>query len=305
VLAITINRAEVGDVIELARNARPVWLLLALGFQTLTYVSVALVWYFLLWSADQRYPLRRLVPLGVAKLFADQSMPSAGLSGTAFFVAALSRRGVPADVCLFTLVLSVVAYYGAYLLMALLSLGLLWFHHAIHVWIVGLIGAFMLVAPAVPALLLWLSGRAEAKLPDWLERLPGSARWAPYVATQGTEFASLRKLRVVSMATLPHLAVFLLDAATLWATLRAVGEPISFAVAIPAFILGCIVSTLGPIPLGLGSFEATCVATLVLLGVSTEGALAGTLLLRGCTLWLPMLPGLWLARRELAGSTVT
>jgi hypothetical protein len=28
-------------------------------------------------------------------------------------------------------------------------------------------------------------------------------------------------------------------------------------------------------------------------------AVAATLLLRGFTLWLPMLPGLWLARREM------
>jgi len=30
-----------------------------------------------------------------------------------------------------------------------------------------------------------------------------------------------------------------------------------------------------------------------------EAALTATLLLRGLTFWLPMLPGLWIARREL------
>jgi glycosyltransferase 2 family protein len=35
------------------------------------------------------------------------------------------------------------------------------------------------------------------------------------------------------------------------------------------------------------------------LGVSVEAALAATLLLRALTFWLPMLPGIWLARREL------
>jgi hypothetical protein len=39
---------------------------------------------------------------------------------------------------------------------------------------------------------------------------------------------------------------------------------------------------------------------LSLLGVAIEGALAATLLLRGLTFWLPMLPGLWLAKREIA-----
>jgi hypothetical protein len=35
------------------------------------------------------------------------------------------------------------------------------------------------------------------------------------------------------------------------------------------------------------------------LGVSVEAALAGTLLLRALTFWLPMLLGIWLARREI------
>jgi len=59
-------------------------------------------------------------------------------------------------------------------------------------------------------------------------------------------------------------------------------------------------ATLGPIPLGLGTFEAACVGMLSLPGVAIETALAATLLQRGLTFWLPMLPGLWLARREIA-----
>ncbi|WP_256700975.1 hypothetical protein [Caballeronia sordidicola] len=41
---------------------------------------------------------------------------------------------------------------------------------------------------------------------------------------------------------------------------------------------------------------------LSLLGVSVEAALAGTLLLRRLTFWLAMLPGIWLAGREIRRS---
>jgi len=34
-----------------------------------------------------------------------------------------------------------------------------------------------------------------------------------------------------------------------------------------------------------------------------EGQSAATLMLRGLTFWLPMLPGVWLARREVGGRT--
>jgi uncharacterized membrane protein YbhN (UPF0104 family) len=37
------------------------------------------------------------------------------------------------------------------------------------------------------------------------------------------------------------------------------------------------------------------------LGMAIETALAATILLRGLTFWLPMVPGLWLARLELRG----
>jgi hypothetical protein len=54
--------------------------------------------------------------------------------------------------------------------------------------------------------------------------------------------------------------------------------------------------------LGLGSFEAALVSLLTLTGTGLEAAFAATILLRGLTFWLPMLPGLWLARREIRGA---
>jgi uncharacterized membrane protein YbhN (UPF0104 family) len=93
--------------------------------------------------------------------------------------------------------------------------------------------------------------------------------------------------------------IFLLDGATLWAALQAIGQSPPLMVAIAAFMVGSITASLGPFPLGLGGFEAACTSMLTLLGVPLEAAFTATFLLRGCTLWLPMLPELWLARREL------
>jgi hypothetical protein len=60
-----------------------------------------------------------------------------------------------------------------------------------------------------------------------------------------------------------------------------------------------MIAMLSLIPLGLGSFETTCTGLLVMQGIPVETALTATLLLRGFTLWLPMIPGLILTRREL------
>ena len=65
------------------------------------------------------------------------------------------------------------------------------------------------------------------------------------------------------------------------------------------FAIASMVAAIGRIPVGLGTFEAASVGMPSLLGVSVEAALAGALLLRGLTFWLPMLPGIWLTRREI------
>jgi uncharacterized membrane protein YbhN (UPF0104 family) len=101
------------------------------------------------------------------------------------------------------------------------------------------------------------------------------------------------------VSTTLQAAIFALDAGTLWAALHAVGLDSSFWIALPSLVLASIVTTLGPVPLGLGTFEATAVGTLAALGTPLQAALAATLLLRGFTVWLPMLPGLYLARRRL------
>ena len=91
----------------------------------------------------------------------------------------------------------------------------------------------------------------------------------------------------------------MLDALTLWLMFRALGNNPEIWIIFVSFVMASITATLGPIPLGLGTFEAGCVGMLSFLGVTLETALAATILLRGLTFWLPMIPGLWLARHEL------
>jgi len=74
---------------------------------------------------------------------------------------------------------------------------------------------------------------------------------------------------------------------------------VPFGVAFGAFIMASIVVTLGPIPMGLGSFEAVSIGMLRAMGVPFEAAFSATLLFRGYALWVPLLPGMFAARRHL------
>jgi uncharacterized protein (TIRG00374 family) len=85
--------------------------------------------------------------------------------------------------------------------------------------------------------------------------------------------------------------------------LFALGLHVPFSVAFSAFIMASIVVTLGPIPMGLGSFEAVSVAMMRLFGVPFEAAVSATLLFRGFTLWLPLIPGGILLRTEMKKSS--
>ena len=132
----------------------------------------------------------------------------------------------------------------------------------------------------------------------------------PMTKTKGHKFRSwffgiLLLAGVIAAAThlgeIEHFAKLAREAKPKWllVMLLAMGQDVSFLVAFPSFVVSSIIATLSPIPLGLGVFEASSTGMLSALGIPVEAALTSTLLLRGFTLWLPMLPGLWLAKRQL------
>lgn len=300
VLVVT-NLGEIEHFAQLARSARPAWLLAAALAQVLTYVCAAAVWQQTLRAAGIHYGLGRLVPLGFAKLFSDQALPSGGVSGITFLVSALNRRGVPTSVCTTTVVVNLISYYIAFALAALATVALLWLHHAIKAWIVLVVVVFSVVAVAVPAGALWVQNLGHKKPPALLLRVPGLR---DMLQTSGEATINvLRQPSLLLVTSLWQAAIFGLDSLTLWIMLQAIGQNVSWLAVFPTFIVAAMVATIGLVPLGLGTFEATCVGLLSSLGVAVEAALAGTLLLRGFTLWLPMLPGLWFMRRELRGGS--
>lgn len=299
-VAVVLHLGELQHFAEIARSARPGWLVIAVGAQAGTYACAAAVWWSALRVCGTSTSFLGLVPLSVAKLFTDQAVPTGGLSGSMLVIGGLRRRGVPAPLALEVLLVTLVSYYAAYLATVVGSLAILWVHHHASpaLWVTTAV--FGVVAVGLPAAALWLRRRSKG-LPDWLARRSSSlARLVAELSGAPTEL--LRHRGLMAKATALQLGVFLLDVVTLWVVFQAFGQPTAFWIAFAAFVTGSIAATLGPVPLGLGTFEAATVAMLTLLGVPVEAALAATLLLRGLTFWLPMLPGLWLARREIHGT---
>jgi uncharacterized membrane protein YbhN (UPF0104 family) len=285
---------EVEAFARLVRQAQPGWLLVAIALQLSTYASVAKSWSQVLDRAGTPRNLSRLMRIAVAKLFADQALPSAGMGGNVILVDQLRAIGVARGTAAAALLISMIGYYAVYALFALLMLVLLWFHDRATPLMAGLVTLFLCVAVAIPSLALWLRRRASKPLPPFLRRLAFLRSIADSIAQ--TPGHLLRDRGLLIRVAAWNGMIFLADAATLFACLHALGTSASPATCFIALIMASIVMTLGPVPLGLGSFEATSTATLRLLGVSLEAAFAGTMLLRLLTLWAPLLPGMILLR---------
>ncbi len=295
-IVLIMHFGAIETFVETLRRARPIWLAAAVSFQLATYVCAAAVWFRVLGRAGTNLPFPSLLRLALVELFANQAVPTGGLSGSVMVMQGLTRRGVAPPIAITALLIAALSYYAAYFLIGLLAFVLLWHSRDLNAGWKALFGAFAVVVATLGAALLILS-RSRADL------IPAAVlRWRPFAQLARmlghVRVDILRNPELIFETITLQSAIFLLDAATLWSTGRAVGLKVDVGSTFMSFVLASVVATLSPIPLGLGTFEGTCTGLLHFMGGGLEASLAATLMLRGFTLWLPMLPGLWMIRRE-------
>jgi uncharacterized protein (TIRG00374 family) len=297
VIVAVLHWGDVKQFAALVAHARPLWLLAAAGAQLLTYVALALQWTMVLRAGNCRAPFGKLLGLTVSKHFADQMVPTAGMSGNVVVVDRLQSIGASRPIALATLITAIIAYYASYGVASVIALFLLWIHGRTSWVVLALIAASLGLSAAVPALALWLQRKGANAIPRWLRRIRAVCELFEMIKEAPERL--VRSERLIGTLTLLNLAVFVLDGLTMQFCLFSLGYQASFSAAFGAFVLASIVVTLGPIPMGLGSFEAVSIGMLRAAGVPFEAAFSGTLLFRGFTLWVPLIPGMFAARRQL------
>ena len=300
-LAIVIwlaeRRSEATELARLLRHAALPWLALAAALQLATYALQGEAWREFLARARARVPRVALLGLSVAKLFMDQVVPSAGVSGTVVMVQGLQRRRVGSRVPAAGVVVETVTYYVGYCLCILAAI--------LVAFVAGYRGLPVLLAFAVvvglTAALGWVMIRIargdSLRLPHPLERIPGLRSLRQTMESSRADL--LRDARVLLAVTAWQIGIHLADAATIWALLQALGTPVSPVAAFASFMLASLARTVGIVPGGLGTFEAVAITTLRAGGAPLSAALAATLMFRALSFWLPMLPGWWLTHAEL------
>jgi uncharacterized protein (TIRG00374 family) len=294
---VVARRGEELRFADLLKQAHPSWLLLAILLQVGTYACAAGAWQRVLARQRIHTSLWQLIPLGLAKLFMDQVVPSAGLSGTLLVVRALKRRGVPDGASVSAVVVGLLGFHLAYGLALVTTLVLLAVSGDLTRRMLSLAILATILISAMVTALLWLSRGRRGPVRRLLMRIPGlkgflqELRYAPKEA--------LRDKTLLLETTALQFGIFVLDAATVGVCLAALGTTASPTGLFAALVIASLVATITLIPSGLGTFDATMLAMLHLVGVSKTTGVAAVLLFRGFTLMLPLLPGLWLARREM------
>jgi hypothetical protein len=184
VILVVLHLGSLQKMAELIRSARPGWMLVALAVQCGTYVSAAFVWRVALRQAGHPLALRTLIPLGIAKVFTDQVLPSGGISGTMLVVRGLTGRHVPAGIAMAAMLVGMVSYDIAYLFVVLASTGVLWLQHRLNVALIAGVAIFVVVTVTVPAAVLGLK--------QWGSRAP--IAWPAAISTSAIDDATIHTL---------------------------------------------------------------------------------------------------------------
>jgi P-type Mg2+ transporter len=293
IAALRFSEAE--EIARIAERAQPWWLTVALLLQGATYLAQGEIWRLIGRAAHYSLSRAQGFRLSLAKLFVDQAVPTAGVSGTAAVARHLERAGMPVPAVRASVVVNLTSYFASYVVLLLLALAWLPLSGPAYATVAVASAVFIAGSIVVIILLLRLPGRAAGRFVERIGRIKPLRSLVE--ASAGTDISLVRDGKLFVQACAAQVAIMLLDAATLWVLIRALGGEPSAVGVFSSFMISNLFRTLGVLPGGLGTFEASSVVTLGLAGVSLPVALSATLLFRGLSFWLPMIPGVWLSRR--------
>lgn len=297
VIAAALHFSEAREFLLIAERTNPCWLVLAVLCQVGTYLAQGQV--FRSVAQAGRYSLRLATAcrLSLTKLFIDQAVPTGGLSGTVVLAEGLERRGMARALVAAGIAVDLASYNATYVLSLVVALVITAARGETNALLLLISVIFFVYALTLSGLVLMISGRGTRVVPKWLGRIRPIRRMLDFLKDADPKLA--RNPRLLLMAGVYQFGIIFCDAATVWVLIRSLGGDGSPSGVFASFMISSLLRTVGFIPGGLGTFEAASVVTLKMAGVSLAVALSATLLFRGLSFWLPMVPGLFLSRREM------
>jgi uncharacterized protein (TIRG00374 family) len=298
IIGVSLQFGKGEHFARLLTQINPWWILLAIAFQVATYFCFAGLLVATLRIFDKKVHLREVAALSVAKLFIDQVVPTLGVGGSLMVMRGLTRRNASRGEAMAATVTEIISRWLAYFLFFAIALFLLWHYTEVtrSVRYIALgFSIFFVIVISVLGYLIWSARRR--RLPQWIKNLKFLKPALDALAEVPHKALYSKQLWMYSFVL--QGLIFLLDSATLWASLRALGAHVSPLTAFISFMMASAIATLSLIPGGLGFFEGVAIGVLASLGVSFEAGVAASVLLRGFTYWIPMIPGFFIFHREM------
>ena len=299
-VAVSLHFSEARAFVALAERAQPVWIGVAVLLQAATYVAQGRVFRCATRGTESVLPAADAWRISLAKQFVDQALPSAGLSGSVLVAGALGARRVPPPVAMAAVALNVLSFNGAYVIALALALAIATVAGHASVLVVTMFVVFTLFAFGLAAIVFRLAGRERPAVVRLVMRVAPMRHAID--ALRSADPALVRSRARLFETTLYQLAIILLDAATLFVLVLSLGVLASPAGIFVSFMVSSLFRTVGIAPGGLGTFEASAVVALKMVGLDLPVALSATLMFRGLSFWLPMLPGSFYAGHLADGS---
>ena len=294
VVSVTLHFTESSELLTLARDAQTARLGLAAVLQCGTYALEGALWRGITCRAGCPLTFLQSMQLSIGKFFVDQAIPTGGVSGSIMAASALNRRGVSRSVVAAAVVVERVAFLVAYAL-ALTAAMSMWRGMGGSNQYVFTAGAAFASCSAVVAAGMLMIGGGRWQPPRWTTRVKPVHDLLHWVRQGDAQI--IRNTRNLGYATALQLGVVALDACTMLLVVQSLNARVDVGGVFVSFMVSSLFRTLSLVPGGLGTFEASSTMTLRLAGADTAIAVSATLLFRGLSYWLPMLPGFWCARR--------
>ena len=290
------------------------WWLVGIALtQLLFYYFLTLNYRDVLRIKDLQVSIRELFPLVFVIQFLNQALPSATISGQAFFVMYLRKFGMPfaesmsrALLELMTLYIAIGAFFVASVSMLFASRGLF-----DHPELAYLIYVFLFFGIIFAGIFIALQRKKRSRFMKWmifkLRKYFENGPNIEEIIQQMKETVGINKLKHHRLtfwsACLWQGLELLMNVFTLYFVFFAIGEPLSFTASFIVFTLTRFISMVSFIPGAFGIFEGSMTFVLATFGMPIGPALAATLLFRAFSFWLPLPVGWWLYRKYMHAFT--
>jgi uncharacterized protein (TIRG00374 family) len=299
---------ETGDALQRIDDADPVWIVIALGFNLLSFAA-----YIALFAGTvggrtappkvrERLDWHASYQITLAGLAATRLFSAGGAGGVALTYWALRRAGMPTREAgrrmVAFLVLLYTIYLGALVICGLfLRIGLFPGPSPVGMTIVP--AALAGIALGLLFLISLIPGDFERLVASWARghRRVGLARRVasiPVTIASGTrEALSILRHPSTGLLSIVGAAGFwAANIAVLWACFHAYGESVPKAVLIQGFFVGMTANLLPFFPGGVGSVDAGMIAAFLAFGLPSSSVFVAVLTYRVIAFWLPIPPGI-------------